>query len=248
MSASPAWDATWFENSLHTQSMLAWRGVEAQHVVSTLRLVDNRAEQEELEWLLEQSKPAKPAMDTPKHFLLYTPFRYRSPHPSRFRPGGALGIWYGAETLYAACAEVAYWRNRFLLDSAALADTELLTEHTFFQAQIEGLAVDLMAAPWNAARAAWTQDQDYSATHALAEAAKQHQVQWIAYESVRAPGSRCAAVLQVAALRTPEAGLNMQNWYCKTRKDLVMLSCGNETLVWNFQARSHARIGASGTE
>ena len=66
MSASPAWDAAWFENGQHTQSMLAWRGVEAQHVVSTLRLVDNRAEQEELEWLLEQSKPAKPAMDTPK--------------------------------------------------------------------------------------------------------------------------------------------------------------------------------------
>lgn len=65
--------------------MLAWRGVEAQHVASTMRLVDDPDEQLMLEQILEVSKPPKPAMKVPKHYLLATPFRYRPQHPSRFR-------------------------------------------------------------------------------------------------------------------------------------------------------------------
>ena len=103
-----AWSAAWFESGIARQSMSAWRGVEAQHVVSTMRLVDTADEQIELERLLERSKPAKPAMAQAKHYLLFTPFRYRAVHESRFRRAHALGLWYGAETLEAACAEVAY--------------------------------------------------------------------------------------------------------------------------------------------
>jgi hypothetical protein len=214
--------------------MQAWRGVEAQHVVSTMRLVDTTDEQAALEQLIEQSKPAPPAMKAQKHFLLYTPFRYRPQHPSRFRAAGTLGLWYGAEELYAACAEVAYWRHRFILDSHGLTDAELLTEHTFFQADVSGAAIDLTIAPWVAARAAWTHASDYTTTQAVADAARDRQVQWIRYESVRAPGHRCAAVLDVEALVLVAEGTTQQTWHCKASRHAVMMAHGTDHFDWSF--------------
>ena len=229
-----AWEPAWFERGIAAKSMLAWRGVEAQHVVSTMRLVDTADEQEALERLLEQSKPAPPRMKAPKHYLLFTPFRYRPQHPSRFRAAGTLGLWYGAEELYAACAEVAYWRQRFILDSVGLADAELLTEHTFFQAMVQGVAIDLLKVPWVAARDAWTHGSDYTATQALADAAREKSVQWICYESVRAPGHRCAAVLDVDALEMVAHGTTQQTWHCKATRASVMMVRGADRHEWRF--------------
>lgn len=228
------WNSTWFDAGIAGMSMLAWRGVEAQHIVSTMRLVDTADEQGVLETLLERSKPPLPPMKAPKHYLLSTPFRYRPPHPSRFRPAGTLGLWYGAEELYAACAEVAYWRHRFILDSTALLKTELLTEHTFFQAKVEGTAIDLISPPWNAAKPAWTHGSDYSATHAVAEAARDRGVQWICYESVRAPGHRCAAVLDVESLEMVANGTTQQTWHCKATRESVMMVHETDRHVWVF--------------
>jgi len=228
------WARAWFDAGIAGKSMLAWRGVEAQHIVSTMRLVDTADEQDVLETLLEHSKPPLPTMKVPKHYLLSTPFRYRPPHPSRFRPAGTLGLWYGAEELSAACAEVAYWRHRFILDSTAFLKTELLTVHTFFQAKVEGAAIDLMSPPWNAARPDWTHGSDYSATHAVAETARERGVQWICYESVRAPGHRCAAVLDVEALEMVGNGTTQQTWHCKATRESVMLVRETDRHVWAF--------------
>lgn len=228
------WSPGWFDGGVAVQAMRAWRGVEAQHVVSTMRLVDTPGEQALLETLLEESKPPAPAMSAPKHFLLFTPFRYRPQHPSRFRRGGTLGVWYGAEALYAACAEVAYWRHRFVLDSAGLVNEDVLTEHSFFQAVVDGLAVDLMSPPWLAAREAWTHGSDYTHTHEIAAAAAAHHVQWICYESVRAPGHRCAAVLDVDALDMLPDGVFQQTWYCKANRESVMFVHGQDRFVWQF--------------
>lgn len=228
------WSTDWFLGGVALKAMKAWRGVEAQHVVATMRLVDTPAEQAMLESLLETSKPAAPAMKTSKHHLIFTPFRYRPQHPSRFRKSGMLGLWYGAEELYAACAEVAYWRHRFVMDSAGLAQGDVMTAHTFFQAAIDGAAIDLMAAPWAAARAAWTHGSDYTHTQAVAEASVAHGGQWICYESVRAPGHRCAAVLDVQALDIVANGSTQQTWHCKANRQAVMLVREQERHVWHF--------------
>ena len=63
------WDAKWFDGSIEARQSVAWRGVEAQHVVSTMRLVDTPDEQDLLETLLEGSKPAMPSTKQPKHYL-----------------------------------------------------------------------------------------------------------------------------------------------------------------------------------
>lgn len=229
-----AWTPAWFETGVASLSMRAWRGVEAQHIISTMRLVDTVDEQEVLEALLEQSKPPLPPMGSPKHYLLSTPFRYRPAHPSRFRRAGTRGLWYGAQELYAACAEVAYWRHRFVLDSVALAKTELLTEHTFFQAEVAGAAIDLTNPPWDAAKPAWTHGSDYTQTHAIADAARDRAVQWICYESVRAPGHRCAAVLDVEALEMVNNGTTQQTWHCKATREAVMMVHQSDKYLWTF--------------
>ena len=213
--------------------MTAWRGVEAQHVVSTMRLVDTLAEQAELERLLENSKPVVPAAAQGQHYLLSTPFRYRPLHGSRFRKAGTLGVWYGAATLRTAAAEVAYWRWRFLMDSAALAQQALHTVHTFFEAQVQGRAIDLCQPPWLSNQAAWAHSSDYSATQALAAAAHQHAVQWLRYASARDPAGVCAAVLDVQALAVAHP-MSQQTWHCKTTRSTVLLVHGPDRYSWDF--------------
>lgn len=227
------WRTSWLETGLANMAMRAWRGVEAQHVVSTMRLADTAEEQNVLEQMLERSKPPMPEMKSLKQYLLYTPFRYRPQHQSRFRRAGTLGVWYGAEELYAALAEVAYWRYRFILDSVPLLQAELLTEHTFFQAEVKGKVVDLMSPPWVTARAAWIHGSDYAGTHAVADAGKDVGVQWICYESVRAPDHRCAAVLDVEALKMLQ-GTAQQTWHCKATREAVTMVHQTERYDWTF--------------
>ena len=98
-----------------------WRAVEAQHVVSTMALVDSIEEQHVLERLLEDTKPPIPAAAAHLHWLLFTPFRYPPPPGgSRFRGPNDPGVFYGADEIRTACAELGYWRWRHLLDSPAL--------------------------------------------------------------------------------------------------------------------------------
>jgi len=232
----PQWALEWFEGSIERRQMQAWRGVEAQHIVSTMRLVETPEEQQLLEQLLESSKPSLPALPAVQHYLLTTPFRYSPAHASRFRPAGSKGCWYGAHSVYAACAEMAYWRHRFLMDSAGLRDEVLLSEHSLFQAHITGRSIDLMADPWQQARPLWTAPSDYRATHALATAARARGVQWIGYESVRAPRAPCAVVFDPVCLSEPSPSLDhtLQRWVCKTTQNSVMFTGPAQSFVWNF--------------
>ena len=101
------WKVEWLDSAAKALARLLWRGVEAQHVIATMRLADNAAEQRVLEELLETSKPALPPGAARRHYLVSTPFRYRAPLASRFRRPQDPGVWYGAEALRTACAEVA---------------------------------------------------------------------------------------------------------------------------------------------
>src|SRR5208282_4352542 len=87
---------------------ICWRVVEAQHHVSTLKLVDSVSEQELLEDLIETTKPALPSECRDLHYLLSTPFRYGAVYPkgSRFRRAGVTaGVFYASETPQTAVAE-----------------------------------------------------------------------------------------------------------------------------------------------
>ena len=231
-----AWDQAWFQTCERAE-MTAWRGVESQAQVATWRLVDSGAEHDALEEMLEESKPPLPEGCEGLHYLLFTPFRYTSPYPSRFRRPNEAGIWYGAESVETVCAELAYWRHRFILDSAGLAkDADgLLTRHTLFQTRVQGQAMNLTEAPWDAGRAQWTNGANYSSTQAVAAEARVHGVEWIRYESVRSPGTHCSAVLSPRALRTVPP-FNMQEWVCSAARDRVIVTHKDSgtTFSWDF--------------
>jgi hypothetical protein len=215
--ASPSrlWKESWW-SSVRPLAAALWRGVEAQHFVSTMKLVDSLAEQEELESILEASKPAAPATAR-QHYLLSTPFRYPSPHPSRFRPSRCLGVWYGAESVETACTELAYWRWRFLMDSEGLRNTELIAEFSLFRAKVNGSAVDLSIDPWDARRSDWTATTTRLAWHWL-------QKQGVARSNGFGIGRRatlpghCGAVLDPGSLKAIELN-KQQTWVCKSFGD-----------------------------
>lgn len=241
MASEPAqapfnWESAWFQGCVSVD-MTAWRGVESQSQVATWRLVDSGAEHEVLEDMLERSKPALPEGCEGLHYLLFTPFRYTSQYPSRFRRPNEAGIWYGAESVATVCAELAYWRHRFILDSAGLAKDEsgLLTTHTLFQTRVDGRALNLTEPPWDAGRALWTHGADYGSTHAVAAEARVHGVEWICYESVRHPGTRCAAVLSPRALGS-HPPFDMQEWICSATRARVILTHkgSSSSFSWDF--------------
>ncbi|MBI3348077.1 MAG: RES family NAD+ phosphorylase [Burkholderiales bacterium] len=230
------WDAGWFQGCTQAE-MAAWRGVESQSQIATWRLVDSSAEHEALEDMLESSKPPLPEGCEGLHYLLFTPFRYTSPYASQFRRPNEAGIWYGAASVETVCAELAYWRHRFVLDSVGLAkdDSELLTLHTLLQTRINGRSMNLTDPPWVASRAQWTHGADYSGTQAVAAQARVHGVEWIRYESVRCPGTHCAAVLSPRALRT-EPPHNMQDWVCRATRARVIVTHmeSGSAYSWDF--------------
>ena len=221
------------------RSQLAWRGVESQHEIATLALVDTREEHELLEALLEASKPPLPPGGERMHYLLSTPFRYASPQASRFRSGSDPGIWYGADSLIAACAEVAYWSHRFILDSSGLAQAvpqqPLLTSHTFFCAEVQGRAVDLVAPPWDVWSDLWTHPTDYTPSQALARHCQAQGVDWIRYASVRQPGAHCVAVLVARALAATRPR-DAQEWHCRADRSRVIFHSRARQLTfsWDF--------------
>ena len=230
------WKAAWFATGVQSRKAELWRGVEAQHVISSMRLVDSVDEQRVLEELLESSKPALPAGAGGQHYLIFTPFRYRAPRTSRFSRAGEPGLWYGAEELETALAEVAYWKWRFLMDSAALAAGALHTQHTFFRARVHGACVDLTLKPWNASERDWRHKTDYAACQNLTDAAREHDVAWIRYASARAAGGVCGVVLKIKALSLRPA-FAQQTWACKTTRDGAYLQQAGSAACHAFFAQ-----------
>lgn len=218
-------------------SMLAFRMVETQHVAATMRLVDSAVEQDLLENMLEPSKPPIPASAKNLHYLLAAPFRYLPATASRFRSVGSPGIWYGADDAFCACAETAYWRQRFLRDSVGLAGQHLSTEHTIYEAQITGAAIDLLAPPWSSVEPLWVHPTDYTNTHQLVKHVVQcPPIDWIHYRSVRAPGHTCAAVVNPQSLAMVADRRQFQQWHCHVTQENVSFS--NGSLRYDFKNQS----------
>ena len=208
--------------------MSAFRMVETQYVAATMRLVDSADEQLVLEEMLEASKPPLPAQAKGSHYLLAAPFRYVPQTASRFRAVNSAGIWYGSDDAYCACAEIAYWRQRFLLDSVGLMKQPLVTDLSMYEASVKGRALDLLSHPWVLAQALWMHPSDYVETQKLAALIRdsQTEVTWIRYASVRADDHVCAAVFDPHSLTmvTPEG--RYETWHCHTTADKVTLSNG----------------------
>ncbi len=180
--------------------------VEAQHRISTDRLVDGIAEQEVLETLIEEAKPAVPPEARRLHHLLGTPFRYGYAKATRFRRATERpGIFYGSEAERTAVAEAAYWYMRFFAASPGIALPAATQERLAYSVPIKvDRALDLTEAPLVARRTTWTKSDDYGPCQTLAQQARAIGAQLIRYKSVRdPPNGRNAALFDPAAFQKP---------------------------------------------
>lgn len=213
---------------------VVWRIVEAQHIASTMKIVDSRDEQDLLETLLEGSKPARPTAADALDYLLATPFRYDPLRGgSRFRSATDPGVFYGAESVRTASAELGYWRWKFLKDAVDLEKLEPVA-HTAFRADVSTLVVDLRNPPFSVDAQVWLHPTDYSATQAFARAAREANVGGITYESVRDPHPAwCAALMTPQAFSEPKPHPAMQTWWLAVHQDEVIWRRDNESMTFS---------------
>ena len=236
MIATKHFTAQTIEAAAQSLSAKPWRIVEAQHRVPTMRLVDTLDEQRVLEDMLEASKPPLPDAAAKLHYLLATPFRYPAPPPvgSRFRGIGDPGVWYGADVVETALAEVAYWRLRFLADSPMTPDL-LPVPHTAFRASVAGSAIVLSQPPFDRQRRQWEDPVSYDGTQALARVVREAGIALIRYRSVRDPQHRAAvAVLTPKAFRK-SSPLEQHTWLIKVGRTQVLAEAdlGRERLAFS---------------
>ena len=204
-----------------------WRVVEAQHVVSTRKLVDSDAEQHLLEDLIERAKPPLPPEPEFQglHYLLGTPFRYPPlPHGSRFGTRAERGLWYGAEELRTALAEAAYYRL-VLLEGTEAELAPVAVDLSAFRARVRSeRAVDLTRPPFAAHEAEVSSPVSYAESQVLGREMRGAGVEAFRYRSAR--DARGGANL---GLFTPRAFADRrpsspQTWYCVATRRVVELS------------------------
>lgn len=221
--SSSIWTQCAGDSELRPLRLSPWRVVEAQHQVSTRKLVDTLEEQALLEELIEASKPPDPTSGR-LHYLLATPFRYPPlRHGSRFGGRHEPGIWYGSETRRAAFAEVAYYRLVFLEGTAAdLGSTT--TQLTGFTVRVRTeRGIDLVSPPFDAHRAAIASPVVYGETQALGPAMRRSRVEVFRYPSARdAEGGVNVGVFAPSAFGAAKPR-SLETWHCTATRQRVEL-------------------------
>ena len=195
-------------------------------MVSTMKLVDTADEQALLEDIIEAAKPPVPPDCRHLHYLLSTPFRYGAPYPygSRFRRAGFTeGVWYGAEAVATAVAELAFYRLLFFAESPQTPWPAGVSEYTAFSTALTaGHHVDLTGPAYEADRAALEHVTDYAACQALADDARRKSADLIRYRSVRDPaGGINVAVLACRVFAKP-APVRTSTWRMRVSASGVM--------------------------
>jgi hypothetical protein len=213
--SSPTWTPDALSAEQRRLTGLSWRLVEAQHAVSTLKLVDSLDEQALLEGLIEATKPLVPLECRHLHYLLATPFRYGSVYPlgSRFRRAGITpGVYYASRTTATAVAEMAFHRLLFFAESPATPWPANAAEFTAFSARHAGAGIDLTAPPLSRDEAAWMHLTDYEPCQALADAARAARLAVMRYRSVRDPGAGMSVALLSCTVFTQHEPAARQTW------------------------------------
>ncbi|MES5048619.1 RES family NAD+ phosphorylase [Rhizobium nepotum] len=227
--SSPIWTPDALLSEKRSASGKYWRLVEAQHQVSTMKLVDTVEEQSLLEDILEASKRPFPPECAGFDYLLATPFRYGAayPHGSRFRRAGFTeGVYYAAAKVETALAEMAFYRLLFYAESPGTPLPANPADYSAFAARIAtDSALDLTKPELSRDEAAWTDLQNYEPCQALAEQARLARVEAILYRSVRDPaGGLNIAILSPKAF-AEKMPVERMSWRIRLSKTGVQALC-----------------------
>jgi len=212
--------------NIQSLSCTAWRAIEAQHVLTTLSLVDSDKEQVLLEELIDRAKPPRPQGPEFEglNYLLWTPFRYR-PHGngSRFGRNTDRNIWYGAESVRTCLAEKAYHKILFLEATDASIHT-IQADHTAFPVDIDtARGVDLCGAAFSCFHADLFSPTDHACGQAMGDDLRSSGVEAVRYQSARDPAKGASlGVLSPLAFAQSEPNLTLQEtWKCAATREVV---------------------------
>ena len=224
--SSSIWTRCAGDSELRPLRLSPWRVVEAQHQLSTRKLVDSAEEQELLEELIDSVKPPDRTGGR-LHYLLFTPFRYPPlPHGSRFGSRRERGIWYGSLEQRAAFAEVAYYRLLFLEGTAADLGT-IETALTAFTAIVRtARGIDLVAPPFAAHRRAIASPTSYASSQALGAAMRSAGVEAFKYPSARDTEGGVNVGVFVPAVFGHAKPRSFETWYCFASAECVEVTPG----------------------
>lgn len=227
--SSPTWTRVALSSELQPFEGSCWRLVEAQHRISSLKLTDTLAEQALLENLVEESKPRVPADCRHLDFLLATPFRYGAvyPHGSRFRRGGrTAGVYYAAERVTTAIAEMAFYRLLFFSESPATAWPSNAAEYTAFSASVGTPSLlDLTQEPLSKDPDIWSDLIAYEGCQAFAEAARNADADVIRYQSVRDPAKGSNLAILFCRAFATNGPVERQTWRIRLSASGVRALC-----------------------
>ena len=225
--SSSIWTRCAGDSEIRPLRLAPWRVVEAQHHVSTRKLVDTAEEQALLEEMIESVKP-RDVTSGKLHYLLFTPFRYPPlRHGSRFGTRRDRGIWYGSLERRTAFAEVAYYRLLFLEGTEAALDTvtTALTAFTVSVRTNRGVALDLP--PFDRYRREISSRSSYRASQSLGDEMRGANVEAFQYTSARdAEGG-----VNVGAIAPSVFGRSrprsFETWHCAASRPRVDVTRGD---------------------
>ena len=145
-------------------------------------------------------------------------FCHLNPEGSRFSDG-SWGVYYAAESLDTAVAEVSFHRARFL---AATSEPPIELDMRAYLAGLPQPLHDLRGPGWEAEHRA----DDYRPGQGLARRLRAEASWGLAYRSVRRPGGECAAILRPRGVSLPVRqgphvslawdGQRIARWYRKS--------------------------------
>lgn len=237
--SSPIWTHDALSSEATTYDGECWRLVEAQHLVSTQKLVDSLAEQQLLEELIDATKPAFPPECRHLDYLLATPFRYDAVYPegSRFRRAGrTLGVYYAAEHPETAVAELAFYRLLFFAESPDTPWPDNPGEFTAFSVKVTTEhALDLTAPRFSESHELWTHPTNYGPCQDFAGTARAANIEIIRYQSVRDPEHRANLALLSGVAFAETAPRSRATWRIGLSKFGVRALCEFPRLAIEFE-------------
>ncbi len=235
--SSPIWTPAALSSEVRPYKQFIWRLVEAQHHISTLKLVDTLAEQAILESLIDDSKPPIPEDCRRLDYLLATPFRYGALYPkgSRFRRAGrTAGVYYGSEHIDSAVSEMAFYRMLFYAESPTLPWPDNAAEYRAFSVPVQSdRGLDLTVPPLDRDHAAWTDPVDYEPCQNLADQARVADIDVIRYAAVRDPLRANVVVLSCRSFAAP-GPVELQTWRIGINVAGVHAFCAFPRLSFEF--------------
>ncbi len=225
--SSSIWTRCAGDSELRSLHLSPWRVVEAQHQVSTRKLVDSAEEQALLEEMIDRVKPADHTGGK-LHYLLFTPFRYPPlAHGSRFGGRHERGIWYGSVDRRSAFAEVAYYRLLFLEGTHASLGT-VTTALTAFTARVRtARGVDLIAPPFDAYRRAIASPTSYASSQPLGTAMRSAGVEAFRYPSARDAEGGINVAAFVASVFGNTKPRSLETWHCSASRERIEITQGD---------------------